>query len=74
MKNLWKRWKRFGKKVGDFQARLILSLFYYLIPGLFALIVRLATDPLGVEQGTRHGWTQKSEPEGTIRERATKQF
>ena len=50
----WEGWKRFGKRVGDFQARLLLSIFYFVILAPFGLGMR-AADPLGLRQaGT--GW------------------
>ena len=39
LKDLWQRWQKVAKKIGDFQARLILSLFYLLIVLPIGLIV-----------------------------------
>jgi hypothetical protein len=36
LQRLWEGWKRVGKKIGDFQARLILSLFYFICLSAFA--------------------------------------
>ena len=69
----WEGWKRVGRRIGDFQARLILSLFYFLIFGPFALVVRFASDPLGIKPGVARGWTVRSE-KGVVLEQATKQF
>lgn len=54
MRRAWEAWKRFGKKVGDLQARVLLTIFYFLILAPFGLVMRGA-DPLGL----RHpgaGW------------------
>ena len=42
----WERWKAVAKKIGNFQSRLILTLFYLLIVPPFALIVKVFKDPL----------------------------
>ena len=50
----WRAWKRFGKKVGDLQARLLLTVFYFVILAPFGLAMR-AADPLGLRR-TGEGW------------------
>jgi len=52
----WAAWKVIGRKVGDFQARLLLSLFYYLVLGPFALGVRMFSDPLGLHASSHRKW------------------
>jgi hypothetical protein len=42
----WARWKVIAKIIGNFQARLLLSFFYFLVVPPFALIVKLFKDPL----------------------------
>ncbi|MEZ4548169.1 MAG: hypothetical protein R3B51_10825 [Thermodesulfobacteriota bacterium] len=71
----WNWWKKIARKIGDFNARVILTLFY-LVPLLpFALAVRAFTDPLQMKKKERHGWHIKEEKEGTTPlERAQKQF
>ena len=32
-RQLWERWKRIARKIGDFQARALMTLFYFLILG-----------------------------------------
>jgi hypothetical protein len=36
--------------VGEFQSRLILTLFYFLVVPVFAMLARLAGDPLGLRE------------------------
>jgi len=42
---IWARWKAIAHTIGNFQARLLLSVFYVVIVPVFALIVKLK-DPL----------------------------
>ncbi len=74
LQDLWQAWKRIGKKVGDFQARLILTAFYFLILGPFALAIRLASDPLSLKARSPRGWVCRPHVHEAIKERATKQF
>ena len=46
MKNLWQKIKEVGQVVGDFQARLILSLLYYILVLPMGLLTRLGGDSL----------------------------
>ncbi len=39
LKKVWEGWKAIAKRIGDFNARLILTLFYFLIVGFFSLLV-----------------------------------
>jgi len=54
-KRTWERWKRIATAIGDFQARVVLSLFYFVVVLPFGVGVRLFADPLGIR---RHGQTQ----------------
>ena len=46
MKKIWKKWKAFARKVGNFQARVVLSVFYFSIFAPFGFAVRVFSDPL----------------------------
>jgi hypothetical protein len=74
MRNLWEWWKRIAKRVGDFQARIILILFYFLVLGPFALALRLGDDPLETKGKLPRGWRPKSEGQGMQMDRARSQF
>lgn len=65
MKELWNRWKRFAKKVGDVQARFILTVLYFVLIAPFALIVRWAADPLSIKPNVHRGWPVKDEVNGS---------
>lgn len=71
---LWECWKRVGKKIGDFQARILLTLFYFFVLGPFALVVRWGSDPLAIKARTQRGWRQRAVGKETPMERATRQF
>lgn len=74
LRRFWEAWKRFGKKVGDFQARLLLTVFYYVLLAPFALALRRWSDPLGIKAATAKGWHTRESTGETPRERAARQF
>ena len=70
IRRLWERWKQVARRLGDFQARILLTLFYFLIFCPFALAVRWRSDPLAIKAGTPRGWRARDDREGTPMERA----
>jgi hypothetical protein len=74
MRNLWEGWKRIARKIGDFQARIILTLFYFFVVGPFALLLQWRTDPLALKPGTPRGWQPKADENDPPMMRAIKQF
>jgi len=74
VRKLWEWWKRVGKRIGDFQARVLLSFFYYTVFAPFAITVRWVSDPLAIKDGAPRGWQLKREGEASRTERATRQF
>jgi hypothetical protein len=74
LRRFWESWKRFGKRVGDIQARLLLTFFYYVLLAPFALAVRRWSDPLGIKPGSAKGWHTREPGDGTPKEQAHKQF
>ena len=46
LKKIWKRWASFGKAIGDVVARIVMTLFYFIIAAPFGLGVRFLSDPL----------------------------
>lgn len=73
-RKLWNGWKQTVKKIGDFQARLILTVLYFVIIAPFALIVRCGADPLSLKKGVPPGWRLKTERENDAIKRAIHQF
>lgn len=62
IKNLWQSWKNFSKRMGSFQSRIILSLFYFIFVTPFALGVRIFSDPLNIKhKSSKSHWLLKKE-------------
>jgi hypothetical protein len=59
---LWDAWKRVARKIGDAQARILLTLFYYAILGPFALVLRFCGGALALTPGSSGGWRRREEP------------
>jgi hypothetical protein len=55
---VWRGWTRMARRIGDFQARVLLTLFYYAILGPFAIVLR-RSDPLAIRPGAHHGWRRR---------------
>jgi hypothetical protein len=49
-KRLWQAFKAFSRKVGNFQARIILTVFYGILVLPFGLAARLFSDPLRIKR------------------------
>jgi hypothetical protein len=73
-RRLWEWWKGIARKIGDFQARVLLVVFYFLLLAPFALLVRLTTDPLAIKRRTRRGWLPHVEGPLPPAQRARLQF
>jgi hypothetical protein len=56
----WNAWKRLARRIGDIQARILLTVFYYLVLGPFALVLRGRSDPLALGRGAG-GWRPRPE-------------
>lgn len=50
LRKLWDRWLVLARKIGKFQSRIILTLFYFVIVLPFGLAVRLLADPLHIRR------------------------
>ncbi len=74
-RRMWEGWKRFGRKLGDFNARVILTLFYFILLLPFAVLLKLFTDPLEIKGKEHVGWHVKEDKEDlTPLEKAQRQF
>ena len=62
LKELWQRWQKVAKQIGDFQARLILSLLYLLIVLPIGFIARIFSDPLALKKSSVHWHAKASSP------------
>jgi hypothetical protein len=62
----WERWKVIAKKIGNFQSRVILTLFYVLVVPMFALIVKVFKDPLHLRSSDAESyWLERKTPQPT---------
>ena len=68
----WRWWTRVAHRIGDFQARVLLTFFYYAILGPFALVLRRG-DPLGIGPAAARGWRQRDAAARPIAEQARRQ-
>jgi Ca2+/Na+ antiporter len=74
IKKLWQRWGNFSYRMGSFQSRIILSLFYFVFVTPFALAVKIFSDPLNIKhQTTKSHWLTKKEINADL-EQSRRQF
>jgi hypothetical protein len=50
LKRIWEAWKRIAQKIGNFQARVLLTVIYSVLVLPFGLAVRLFSDPLRIKR------------------------
>jgi hypothetical protein len=48
----WHAWKARAHDIGEFQSRVLLTVFYFTVLVPFALLTRLFSDPLRLRRGT----------------------
>jgi hypothetical protein len=74
LRRLWERWKVVAHVIGNFQARVLLTVFYFVIAPPFALIVKLGRDPLSLRRPSGGSyWVTRPRPESAERA-GTRQF
>ncbi len=50
LKKIWAAWKKIAQAIGNFQARVLLTVIYSVLILPFGLAVRLFSDPLRIKQ------------------------
>lgn len=60
VKSAWKAWTRLAHKIGNFQARLLLTLMYVTLVLPFGITVRLFSDPLRIKKRPER-WLDRTE-------------
>jgi hypothetical protein len=64
LRKLWSHWLVLARKIGQFQSRIILTLFYFIFVTPFGLGVRLFADPLHVRRRSlehaQSGWSART--------------
>jgi hypothetical protein len=69
---VWRWWTRVAHRIGDVQARILLSVFYFVILGPFALVLR-RRDPLAIRPGAPRGWRPRETGARAVAEQARRQ-
>jgi hypothetical protein len=49
LRRLWEGWKKIAHTIGNFQARVLLTIFYAVLVMPMGLVVRLFRDPLRIK-------------------------
>jgi len=65
LKLAWKKWRAFGQVMGDFVARIFMTVFYFTVAVPFGIGVRLLKDPLRLKS-KEVAWLKREEREDTI--------
>ena len=71
---LCSRWKVMAQKVGTFQSRMLLSLFYFLVIPPFAAIIKIFLDPLGLKKSPAAKWHSKESRQADFFKESKRQF
>jgi hypothetical protein len=50
LKRVWAAWTRLARKIGTFQARVLLTILYAVLVFPFGVIVRVFSDPLRIKK------------------------
>ncbi len=74
LRAVWDAWTRLARRIGDIQARILLTLLYYVVVGPFALVRRWGSDPLALKPGASRGWRVRPESPDTPMAQARRQF
>ncbi|MEW6040569.1 MAG: hypothetical protein AB1633_03515 [Elusimicrobiota bacterium] len=59
LRKLFNRWKVVLEKIGNFQARLILTIIYFTVVLPYGIIIRIFFDPLRIKKMTGSNWLPK---------------
>ena len=74
LKKLWQSWGSFSRRIGEFQNKIVMSLFFFIVISPFALAVKIFSDPLRIRyRGTESHWLPKIETENSL-EQFKRQF
>jgi hypothetical protein len=59
LNRLWEAWKKFARRIGDFQARVLLTVIYAVVVLPFGVIIRTFEDPLRIRRSPQNGSTSR---------------
>jgi hypothetical protein len=65
LRKAWKKWRAFGQLMGDFVARIFMTVFYFTVALPFGIGVRLFKDPLHLKS-KQTGWLPRETKRETI--------
>lgn len=67
-KRIWHRWMGFSKRMGSFQSRIMLSLFFFIVISPIAVLIKLLGDPLRIKgiKAAETFWLAKEESSDEI--------
>jgi hypothetical protein len=74
LRYLWERWKVAAHKFGNFQARLLLNIFYFVVLSPFALGVKMFSDPLRMKRQNLSQWLPSDQETISPRQGPRRQF
>ena len=57
---IWDKWLAISRFIGDWIARVVLTLFYFTVLAPYALGVRLFSDPLAIRPAHRPQWMERT--------------
>ncbi len=70
LRRLWEGWKAFGHSLGDFQARVLLTVFYFTVLIPYGLIMRAFGNPLRIRpldaRRVRSAWESRGSVEASL--------
>lgn len=72
-RRLWEGWKRVAEAIGNFNARLLLTVFYVTFVAPLAIGIKLFADPLRLKRTSESYWSPLPEQRHDIEE-AKRQF
>jgi hypothetical protein len=66
LRRIWAGWQVLGHAIGDFQARVLLTVFYIAVAGVVGPLIRRLGDPLRHRHPAGSAWHQRKPLEGTL--------
>ena len=70
----WAACKSLGHKLGELQARVLLTLFYFIVVGPFAIGLKALSDPLRLKPPGSARWIDRPDPREVAGKQARRQF
>jgi hypothetical protein len=69
LRQAWERWKAFAAEMGEFQSRILLIMFYFVVVTPFGLATRLFSDPLRSRAKSQSSfWVDRPAASATLEE------